>query len=447
MNTYDSEIEEAIISACLIDQTAIPLVINRVKPKMFYLQKHSVIYETLLQMFNDGKAIDLVTVKDELLRKGKLEEIGGAVYICQLSSKTASSAHLEYHALILLEYFMRRMISLNLSKLINAANDMTTDIYDTVGNIQTFIDNMVKDGGYDNHARNMDELITDTLKQANERIANNKNGITGIPTGIESLDQITCGLQNGDLIVIAARPSVGKSAFAIHLALAAAKASHPVVFFSLEMTGERICDRILVSTSGISAQNWRSGIVSEFEQNQVKGKVMELRDYPIIVDDNLQMGMDVIRARAKLYKAQNKCSMIIIDYLQLSKTVQTGYHQNREHEVAELSQKAKQIAKELNIPVIVLSQLNRESENRPGKRPQLADLRESGSIEQDADVVILIQRPELERIGNKRLNNIDKHQGTLIVAKQRNGPTGDVYFGHNDSMTQIGDYVPDSIFD
>jgi len=446
MNLYDPEIEEAIIGACLIEKSAILQAMDRIKPGMFYLQKHEFIFETLVKMFNEGKAIDIITVKEELMRKGYLEKIGGPTYLCQLSSKVACSAHLENHILILVEYFMRRMIYVNLSKIIHDAADPTADVYDTIGNIQTFVDSMSDHAGYNEHARNMDQLIIDTLKQARERIANNVNGITGVPTGLKSLDQMTCGLQNSDLIILAARPSAGKTAFAIHLALEAAKAGKPVVFFSLEMIGERICDRILISKTGISPQNWRSGLMPENRVDQVDEHTKELHDYPIIIDDNIKMGMDVIRARAKLYKSKNKCSIVFIDYLQLSKTIQNTHYQNREQEVADLSRKAKQMAKELNIPVVALSQLNRESESRPGFKPQLADLRESGAIEQDADVVMIIHRPEMKVTGNPELSNVDKTKGTLMIAKQRNGPTGNVYFSHNDSMTKICDYIPNNIF-
>lgn len=446
MELYDYEIEEAIIGACLIEKSAIVQTMDRIKPGMFYLQKHEFIFETLVKMFNEGKAIDIITVKEELMRKALLEKIGGPAYLCQLSSKVACSAHLESHILILLEYFMRRMIYTNLNKIIRDAADPTADVYDTIGNIQSFIDSMADNAGYNDHARNMDQLITDTLKQARERIANNVNGITGIPTGLKSLDQITCGLQNSDLIILAARPSTGKTAFAIHLALAAAKAGKPVVFFSLEMIGERICDRILISSSGISAQNWRSGQMPQHEIDKVDEHTKELRDYPIIIDDNIRMGMDVIRARAKMYKSQNKCSMIFIDYLQLSKNAPNSHYQNREQEVADLSRKAKLMAKELNVPVVALSQLNRTSETRPNSLPKLEDLRESGAIEQDADVVMLIHRPELNVTGNPKLRNIDKTQGTLIIAKQRNGPTGNILFSHNESMTKICEYVPNNIF-
>ena len=446
MNLEDSEIEEAIIGACLIEQDALPLVAEKLKPEMFYVEKHRIIFETLMEMFNDGKKIDILTVKDALFKKGKLDAIGGPYAIAQLSSKVASSAHLEYHAQILMQNYMRRAMVTKLSMLTAEANDPTIDIDDTMIKMQATIDNIGQEAGYYDHTRNMKDIVSATLKQAEKRAANNRNGVTGIPTGIKSLDQITCGLQNGDLIVLAARPSVGKSAFALNMALNAAKQGFPVAFYSLEMACERLCDRMLVSLSSISPEGWRSGQYNEYERRKAIEALDGMTNYPISINDAAPMGMDRIRSNAHLLKAKGRCSMIVIDYLQLAQNIKQDKWRNREQEVAEMSHKAKQIAQELNVPVVLLSQLNRAVEIRPDKRPELADLRESGAIEQDADVVLIIHRRELTRHSTEKSKSIDPSQGILIVAKQRNGPTGDVYFSHNPSMTRICDYVPNQLF-
>ena len=286
-------------------------------------------------------------------------------------------------------------------------------------------------------------LMTDTLKEAELRIAKSVNGVTGIPTGLTELDQKTGGLQDSDLIVIAARPSVGKTAFALHLARSAAMAGNAVAVYSLEMQGERLADRWLAAASNINPYRWRNGIPTSQEMENAHTAASELSGLPIYVDDSTSVSMDHIRSSARLLKSRNQCDAIIIDYLQLCDMATKQANRNREQEVAQATRKAKLLAKELHIPVVLLSQLNRESENRPGGRPELAHLRESGAIEQDADVVMLLYRPAMQRVVTDRESGYPTEGlGVVIVAKQRNGETGNVYFGHNPSMTKIYDYVP-----
>lgn len=321
--------------------------------------------------------------------------------------------------------------------------DETIDIYDTLIDAHNLLDRLEGESGHHEHMRCMDTLMTDTLKEAELRIAKSANGVTGIPTGLTDLDQKTGGLQDSDLIIIAARPSVGKTAFALHLARSAAMAGNAVAVYSLEMQGERLADRWLAAAGNINPYRWRNGIPTPEEIENAHTTASELSGLPIYVDDNSSVSMDHIRSSARLLKSRQQCDMIIIDYLQLCDMTTKQTNRNREQEVAQATRKAKLLAKELHIPIVLLSQLNRESENRPGGRPELAHLRESGAIEQDADVVMLLYRPAMQHIVTDRESGYPTEKlGVVIVAKQRNGETGNVYFGHNSSMTKIYDYVP-----
>ena len=286
-------------------------------------------------------------------------------------------------------------------------------------------------------------LMSAAMTEAEGRIAKSTNGVTGIPTGLTDLDRMTSGLQNSDLIVLAARPGVGKTGMALHLARNAAMAGYAVAVYSLEMQGERLADRWLTAASEISARRWRSGTVSTQELAEAHATAADLARLPIHVDDSTSVNMEHIRCSARLLQSRNECNMIIIDYLQLCDMTTGQNNRNREQEVAQATRKAKLLAKELNVPVVLLSQLNRVSEGRPAGRPELSQLRESGAIEQDADVVLLLYRPALARIPTDRESGYPTEGlGIIIVAKQRNGETGNAYFGHNPEMTKITDYVP-----
>ena len=319
----------------------------------------------------------------------------------------------------------------------------TMDIDDSLVDAHNLLDRLEGEFGHNNHMRDMDELMTATMVEAEGRIANNKNGVTGLPTGLADLDRMTSGLQKGELVVVAARPGVGKTAFALHMARSAAMAGYAVAVYSLEMQGERLADRWLTAVSEISARHWRSGTVSQQELVEARTTAADLKRLPIHVDDSTSVNMEHIRSSARLLQSQHACDAIIIDYLQLCDMTTGQNNRNREQEVAQATRKAKLLAKELNVPVVLLSQLNRESENRPAGRPELAHLRESGAIEQDADVVMLLYRPALARVTTDRESGYPTEGlGVVIIAKQRNGETGNVYFRHNPEMTKITEYVP-----
>ena len=380
MQPHAPELEEAVIGACLIEQEALPLIADKLRPEMFYDDHHQLIFAALMAMYHAGKKIDILTVKEELARRGNLDAIGGPYAIVQLSSKVASSAHIEYHAQIIHQKYLAREMVVGFNKLLTCAMDETIDIDDTLIDAHNLLDRLEGESGHNAHIRDMETLMADTMEEAERRIAKSVNGVTGIPTGLTELDKKTGGLQDNDLIVIAARPSVGKTAFALHLARHAALAGNAVAVYSLEMQGERLGDRWLMAACNINPYRWRNGIPNPQEVAEARTTASGLAQLPIYVDDSSSVSMDHIRSSARLLKSRKQCDMIIIDYLQLCDMSTKQVNRNREQEVAQATRKAKLLAKELHIPVVLLSQLNRESENRPGGRPELAHLRESGAI-------------------------------------------------------------------
>lgn len=444
LNPHDDDLESVILGACLTETTAMVLVGDKLSPEMFYETKFGEIYSALLSMYHSGKAIDPVTVRAELASRGKLEAVGGAYELVRLAGRVASSAHLEYHALILRQMYIRREMIAGLHTLLASAADESVDLSDALADLHRLAGHLESGAVSNNCLRDMERLMQDTLEQMDKRVENNRNGITGIPTGLRELDRLTAGWQQGDLNIIAARPSVGKTAFALHLALAAGRAGKHVLVNSLEMQGERLGDRWLCAqAANVDAGHLKTGQLDAGERQQALEAARLLSALPVYVDDNPKMSMDHIRSSALLQKSKGRCDLLIIDYLQLCEMKSGQKNRNREQEVAEASRKAKLIAKELDIPVILLCQLNRECEMRADKRPALSDLRESGAIEQDADVVMLLYRPALYGLTSERRSKFPSEGlGMVILAKHRNGETGDVYFGHNPAMTKIGEYVP-----
>lgn len=444
LNPHDDDLESVILGACLTETTAMVLVGDKLSPEMFYETKFGEIYSALLSMYHSGKAIDLVTVRAELASRGKLEAVGGAYELVRLAGRVASSAHLEYHALILRQMYIRREMIAGLHTLLASAADESVDLSDALADLHRLAGHLESGAVSNNCLRDMERLMQDTLEQMDKRVENNRNGITGIPTGLRELDRLTAGWQQGDLNIIAARPSVGKTAFALHLALAAGRAGKHVLVNSLEMQGERLGDRWLCAqAANVDAGHLKTGLLDAGERQQALEAARLLSALPVYVDDNPKMSMDHIRSSALLQKSKGRCDLLIIDYLQLCEMKSGQKNRNREQEVAEASRKAKLIAKELDIPVILLCQLNRECEMRADKRPALSDLRESGAIEQDADVVMLLYRAALYGLTSERRSKFPSEGlGMVILAKHRNGETGDVYFGHNPAMTKIGEYVP-----
>ena len=355
MQPHAPELEEAVIGACLIEQEALPLIADKLRPEMFYDDHHQLIFAALMAMYHAGKKIDILTVKEELARRGNLDAIGGPYAIVQLSSKVASSAHIEYHAQIIHQKYLAREMVVGFNKLLTCAMDETIDIDDTLIDAHNLLDRLEGESGHNAHIRDMETLMADTMEEAERRIAKSVNGVTGIPTGLTELDKKTGGLQDNDLIVIAARPSVGKTAFALHLARHAALAGNAVAVYSLEMQGERLGDRWLMAACNINPYRWRNGIPNPQEVAEARTTASGLAQLPIYVDDSSSVSMDHIRSSARLLKSRKQCDMIIIDYLQLCDMSTKQVNRNREQEVAQATRKAKLLAKELHIPVVLLN--------------------------------------------------------------------------------------------
>lgn len=448
MNPQDAELEEAVLGACLVESKAITLIAGTLRPEMFYQETNREIYAALQSMYDAGLRVDIITVKEELAKRGKLDLIGGPYTLARISGRMASSVHLEYHVKILKQKYIRREMIRGLQELLAASADETIDIADTIVNTHHLLDRVENECGATEHLRSMEQLMEDTIQQVEHRVATSKNGVTGVPTGLTDLDRLTAGWQSGDLIVCGARPAVGKTAFALHLARSAASAGHHVLVYSLEMNGERLGDRwLLAATTDVDSSHLRTGQLDPGELRRVHEASTELAHLPIHIDDNPSVSIDYVRFSAKLLQSKGLCDAIIIDYLQLCDMKADRSNRNREQEVAQVSRKAKMLAKELNVPVILLSQLNRDSEGRPDNRPALSDLRESGAIEQDADIVLLLHRPALYgRVTDRKTSYPTEGLGIAIVAKNRNGETGEVYFSHNKSLTKIGDYTPGDLW-
>ena len=357
LNPHDDDLESVILGACLTETTAMVLVGDKLSPEMFYETKFGEIYSALLSMYHSGKAIDLVTVRAELASRGKLEAVGGAYELVRLAGRVASSAHLEYHALILRQMYIRREMIAGLHTLLASAADESVDLSDALADLHRLAGHLESGAVSNNCLRDMERLMQDTLEQMDKRVENNRNGITGIPTGLRELDRLTAGWQQGDLNIIAARPSVGKTAFALHLALAAGRAGKHVLVNSLEMQGERLGDRWLCAqAANVDAGHLKTGLLDAGERQQALEAARLLSALPVYVDDNPKMSMDHIRSSALLQKSKGRCDLLIIDYLQLCEMKSGQKNRNREQEVAEASRKAKLIAKELDIPVILLCQ-------------------------------------------------------------------------------------------
>ena len=438
---HDREIEEVVLGAFITEPTAIAKVKERMKAEMFFYPEHQLVYGAIETLYEAGTGIDVLTVTDELRRTDKLEKLGGPYFVTQFASRVVSSAHLEYHIGILTDLYVRRTLIHSTQELLGQAMDMTYDITDVLEEARKRLDGI--DGVYTlDTLRDMPRLLEDTLQEGYHRMQHNKDGITGIPTGLNELDRLTAGFQPGELTILAGRPAMGKTAVSLCMALAAAEAGTKVVYYSIEMTGERLMDRWIVGKTGISPERWKGGTITKEEDGKIAESITYFKQLPIKVDDNPMMSMDYIYSRTRLLCQKEQCDAIYIDYLQLSDT-KGGKYNNRVTDIGEATQKAKLMAKKLNIPVILLSQLNRKSEEKEDKRPELANLRESGNIEQDADLVILIHNPEKAGLKREERSGYPvEGLGILIVAKNRNGRTGNIYFGYNESMTRIGDYVP-----
>ena len=419
-----TDLEEVVLGALMLEKNAVNEVIDILTPEAFYLDKHQKIFAAIKDLFGKSEPIDILTVTNELRFRGELEMVGGAYYISKLTNRVVSAANIEYHARIIMQKHIQRELILISSDMIHEAFEDTTDVFELLdkaeGNLFRISENNLR-RSYDS----MQDLVSKAIKEI-QSAKNADNKLRGVPSGYTALDQITQGWQKSDLIILAARPSMGKTAFALNLARNAAIEHHcPVAFFSLEMSSVQLVTRLISTETSLTADKLRSGNLAEYEWQQLNTKVTPLTEAPIFIDDTPQLSIFELRAKCRRLKQQHEIQMVFIDYLQLM-TAKGERGLNREQEISTISRSLKSLAKELEIPVLALSQLSRSVEQRPGsKKPILSDLRESGAIEQDADMVMFIYRPEYYK---NEADAEEKPKGYTVVdiAKHRNGKLGEV---------------------
>ncbi|HKK87727.1 MAG TPA: replicative DNA helicase [Saprospiraceae bacterium] len=416
------DLEEAVLGAILVDKDAFASVMEILNRDSYYVQAHQAIYQAMQDLFEDSKPIDIITVTEQLKTNGEMSVAGGPVYIMELSQKVASSANIEYHARILAEKQIQRDLITTANAIIKDAYEDSTDVFELLDQSEQRLF-AITQNNLGRKTQSMSAVLAKVMKNL-ETLSEKDESITGIPSGFSELDKVTSGWQRSDLVIIAARPGMGKTAFTLNLARNAAVQGHAVAIFSLEMSNEQLVSRILSSEVGLEGKKIRNGNLSESEWKILHSKIPELEKLKIFSDDTPGINSFELRAKCRRLKKQHNIDLIIIDYLQLM----TGGNKNtgnREQEISSISRALKSLAKELSVPVIALSQLNRSVEVRGGdKRPVLSDLRESGAIEQDADIVSFIYRPEYYGFETwQDDDNMDNCEGQaeFIVAKHRNG--------------------------
>lgn len=421
------DIEKVVLGALMIDKDAFSIVSETLRPETFYEPRHQKIYNAIQTLSMNENPVDIMTVVDELKREGTIDDVGGAPYIVDLSSHVASSAHIEYHAKILAQKFLARQLISYASVVETKAFDETQDVDELMQEAEGSLfelsqRNMKKD------YTQVDPVITraiDILQKASA----NAGGLTGVPTGFEKLDEKTSGWQSSDLVIIAGRPAMGKTSFALSLAKNIAVDYHtPIAFFSLEMNNVQLVNRLISNVCEIPGNKMLNGQLSDDEWERLDKNVRNLQGSPLYIDDTPGLSIFELRTKARRLVREKGVKIIMIDYLQLMNANGMRFG-SRQEEVSKISQSLKGLAKELDIPILALSQLNRTVENREGlegKRPQLSDLRESGAIEQDADMVLFIHRPEYYKIYQDEAGRDLRGKAEIIIAKHRNGAVGSV---------------------
>ncbi len=417
------DLEEAVLGAMMIDKKGVDDAIDILKPDAFYKEAHRHIYDAIETLFKASQPIDILTVSTQLRKNGKLELVGGDFYLINLTQKIASSAHIEFHCRIILQKYIQRSLIKISSEIIEDAYDESSDIFELLDQAESKLYDVTQ-----GNIKKSTETAQSLVAQAKKRIEEigKREGLSGLPTGFHKLDGLTSGWQPSDLIIIAARPGMGKTAFVLSMARnIAIDANRGVAFFSLEMSSVQLITRLISSETGLSSEKLRTGKLEQHEWEQLNVKVKDLEKAPLFIDDSPSLSIFDLRAKARRLKSQYDIQLIVIDYLQLMTA--GGNNKgggNREQEISTISRNLKGLAKELDIPVIALSQLSRAVETRgSSKRPLLSDLRESGAIEQDADIVSFIYRPEYYKIDvwDDDEQSPTEGQAEFIVAKHRNG--------------------------
>ena len=423
----DIEAEQAVVGSMLTDQDAVVAAIETLKPEDFYREDNKIIYEAILNIYNRAEPIDIITLKSELSSMGKLDAVGGLEYIAQLPDKVPTTSNVDRYIKIVQDKAMLRNLIKTANEIISLGYDQTEDVEDVMDHAEKKIFDVMQRKNQKGYTSIKDILIESFTKL--EELYNQKQHVTGVPTGFIELDKKTAGLHGSELILIAARPAMGKSAFALNIGTyAATRANIPVAIFSLEMSKDQIGNRILCSEALVDSNNVRTGELNDEELSKLAETSGELSQAQIFVDDTPGISVMEIRAKCRKLKLEKNIGLVIIDYLQLIQG--SGKSSSREQEIAEISRSLKILAKEIDVPVIALSQLSRAVESRPDHRPMLSDLRESGSIEQDADIVMFLYRDDYYNEESEKKNIAE-----VIIAKQRSGSTGTV------ELAWLGNYT------
>jgi replicative DNA helicase len=436
-----AELEEAVLGALMLEKEALTSVIDILREEVFYKESHKKIFAAIRRLFERSEPIDILTVTNELKKTEELESVGGAYYISQLTSKIASSANIEYHARIVLQkYIQRELISFS-SETIEHSYDDSLDVFELLDSAEKRLFS-IADENIKKDPKKAGTLIHEAIKQV--EAARTRKGLTGVPSGFTHLDRITSGWQKSDLVILAARPSMGKTALALTFASnAAIRNNVPVAVFSLEMSNLQLAQRLMASETELGMEKLRRGQLEDYEFAQLTAKVSELSEAPIFIDDTAALSVFELRAKARRLKENHNIQMIVIDYLQLMTSGLEGRGSNREQEISSISRALKSLAKELNLPIIALSQLSRAVEQRGGaKRPQLSDLRESGAIEQDADMVLFVYRQDYYGMAEGGQDDLPPDTAEIIIAKHRNGALDNVHVRFKKEFAKFEDYEP-----
>ena len=442
------ETERTVLGALMIDKDAFTVVSEILRPETFYEPRNQKVFAAIQTLSVNERPVDLVTVTEQLKRDGTLEDVGGQLYIYELTANVASSAHVEYHARILAQKFLAR-------QLIHFASDIETKSFDESNDIEVVMQE-AEGQLFELSQKNMRQDYTQidpVVKQAvaiMQKAASNTGGLTGVPSGFTKLDDITSGWQKSDLIIIAGRPAMGKTSFALSIAKNVAVDQRiPVAFFSLEMNNVQLVNRLISNTCEIEGKKVMTGQLSDADWDRFDRNIRKLEGAPLYVDETPGLSIFELRTKARRLAREKKVELTMIDYLQLMNANGMRFG-NRQEEVSNISRSLKQLAKELDIPIMALSQLNRSVEQRGdaegGKRPQLSDLRESGAIEQDADMVLFVHRPEYYHILHDEQGNDLRGMAQIIIAKHRKGAVGDVLLNFRGEFTRFANpedtYVP-----
>ena len=428
------ETEMAVLGALMLEKEALTDVIEILRPEAFDEDAHQRIFTAITALFSKSEPIDIVTVTKQLRSTGELDLAKGAAYVTSLTQRVHSSANIEFHSRILMEYAIKRQLIEISNQVFRDAYEEETDVFNLLDKTEQSLFEVTEMNIRKNYA-SINNIMTEAIREL-EELRDNRDGLTGIPSGFTSLDRVTSGWQRSDLVIFAARPGMGKTAFVLSsLRNAAVDFDRPVAFFSLEMSSTQLIKRLISAEAEISSDKLKTGKLSEHDWKKLVDKTSTLSDAKIFIDDTPALSVLELRAKCRRLKAQHDIEMVVIDYLQLM-TGESSKSGNREQEIAMISRSLKQLAKELDVPVIALSQLSRAVETRGGdKKPQLSDLRESGSIEQDADMVIFLYRPEYYGMMEDEEGNSVKGMAEVIFAKNRHGSTATV------PLKFIGEYT------